>query len=332
MKTKVALLCGGISSEDYLSRRSCGLIYSELGSDKFDIYVLDWHQDGSVIETKRNTINQPIRTHKDIVCCFADFRGDIVVNLLHGEKENCGEIQGLLELAGIPYTGNDITSSVVGMNKILTKRCFETLGIRTAADFLFQPRWEEDKERLLSEFKDTPLEFPLMLKPVKGGSSFGIQLANNENELIEFISTQHDGSPYFFEEFIEGDDYSIGVFATHTSTDPIVLPTAFINYQGDFFDASIKYDDTYRVDFPTDIDPDLVQLMRDAAVKTHQHIGFNGFSRCDFIIKDDEVYALEVNTHPGMSSFSIVPNMVKHANLSLGSLFEQMIEESLSAA
>ena len=330
MKTTLALLCGGISPEDYLSRRSCQALYDEFDKNKFEIFVLDWQKDGTVVESKINAPGKINTTHKSILHCFISFHGDVVVNLIHGEMENCGEVQGLLELAHIPYTGNGLSSSVVGMIKTLTKRCFREIGIKTPSDFLFQPRRRKDWGRLLTDFRHFALQYPLILKPVKGGSSIGIQLVHNEKALLDFLETKYNGTPYVFEEFIQGDEYSVGIFATYSCPSPIVLPIARINYEGDFFDASIKYDDTYHVEFPTDINPNLVEALQDAALRTHKSIGFSGFSRCDFIVRGDEFFALEVNTHPGMGAHSIIPNMVKHAQLSLGSLFELKIEEALN--
>lgn len=329
MKTKLALLCGGISSEDYLSRRSCQVMYQELHGAHFDIFILDWQKDGTVVESNINSPDTIKTIHPGILHCFADFSGDVVINLIHGEKENCGEIQGLLELAHIPYTGNGLSASVVGMIKILTKRCFLEIGVKTPAGFLYQPRRKEDRQRLLNEFHHTALSYPLILKPVKGGSSVGIHLVHNEDELFDFIDKKHDRTPYIFEEFIQGTEYSVGIFTTHARHSPIILPTARIDHGGIFFDAQIKYEDTYKVVFPADIPRIPAEGMRQAAFHAHQIIGLSGFSRCDFIVRGDEYFALEVNTHPGMSAYSIVPNMVKQAQLSLGPLFEEMIEEAL---
>jgi D-alanine-D-alanine ligase len=330
MKTTLALLCGGISSEDYLSRRSCQLLCTEIDTDKFDIFVLDWQLDGTVLESNINDPATLSQSHKSILHCFTDFSGDVVVNLLHGEKENCGEIQGLFELAKIPHTGNNLTSSTIGMNKSLTKLCFRTLGIPCPSEFLFQPKREEDKPLLLADFHKKALQFPLILKPAKGGSSVGIELVQNEEELLDFIESRYNGTPYLFEEFIQGNDHCVGVFSTTSRPSPILLPIARISYNGAFFDATIKHADTYQVDFPTDIKRSLAYAMQEAAIKTHNYIGFNGFSRCDFIVRGDEFFALEVNTHPGMSAFSIVPNMVKHTQLSLGAFFEEMVEDALN--
>ncbi len=329
MKTTLAFLCGGITAEDYLSRRSCQLLFAEIDTNKFDIFILDWQQDGTVLESQINQTETIARTHKSILHCFSDFHGDVVVNLLHGEKENCGAIQGLLDLAQIPHTGNDLSSSTIGMNKALTKTCFRELAIPCPRDFLFHPKWKEDQAWLLTEFHKRALQFPLILKPAKGGSSIGIQLVQNEAELMTFIETNYNGTPYIFEEFIQGDDYCVGVFATASSPSPVLLPIACIHYNGLFFDAAIKRDDTYRVEFPTTIDKNLAYAMQEAAIKMHNYIGFNAFSRCDFIVKGGDFFALEVNTHPGMSAYSIIPNMVTRAQLSLGDFFEEMIGEAL---
>ncbi len=329
MKIKVALLCGGISLEDYLSRRSCQVLYQALDTRQFALFILDWQQDGSVLESELNAPEVIKTIHPSIVHCFANFCGDVVVNLIHGEKENCGELQGLLELAHIPYTGNGLSSSVVGMIKTLTKRCFIELGIKTPASFLFQPQRKEDRQRLLDELRRTAMPYPLILKPVKGGSSIGICLVNNENELFEFVEKMPGSRPYLIEEFINGTEYSVGVFAIKSSPEPIVFPIARIDHEGEFFDAKIKFEDTYQVVFPKDVDKIPAAGMYQAAIRIHKAIGFNGFSRCDFIVKGDDFFALEVNTHPGMSAFSIVPNMIKEARLCLGDFFVQMIREAL---
>ncbi len=330
MKTTLALLCGGISSEDYLSRRSCRLLQDELDRDRYDIFVLDWQLDGTVLESEVNAPDNHLKTHPSLVHCFTNFHGDIVVNLTHGEKENCGQLQGLLDLAGIPYTGNDLTSSVIGMNKVLTKYCFRMLGIHCPGDFVFYPEGREDWEKtLLTNIKNAALQFPLIVKPVKGGSSEGMHLVRSEKELDTFLASHYDGTPYIFEEFIQGDDYCVGIFTTRRSPAPVILPVAHIRYAGDFFDASIKYGGAYSVDFPGELDHDLAEGMRAAALKTHEFLGFSGFSRCDFIIRENDFFALEVNTHPGMSTYSILPNMIRHSEFALGSLYDEMIEDAL---
>ncbi len=329
MKKILAILCGGLSEEAYLSRRSGELICSELNTGTYELFILDWQQDGTVIESQCNKPTLTARTHKSILHCFADFTGDGVINLLHAETENCGQIQGLLELADIPCTGNGLTPSVIGMDKILTKHCFRDLGIPTPGELHFQTGGKESFEAIITKLESTSLHYPLMAKPVKGGSSIGIHHIPDKDALMQCLGTLPE-VPYFLEQFISGADYGVGVFATHSHPDPVILPIARIDFQGTFFDASIKYDDTYRVTFPTDTSPKLAAAMRKAALEVHQFIGFNGFSRCDFIVRDDDFFGLEVNTHPGMSSYSIIPNMVQHAGLSLGSFFTQMIDDLLN--
>lgn len=329
MKKKIALLVGGISSEAYLSRRSCEVLLAELDRDKFDIFVLDWQKDGALVESEVNSPDRARVIHRSILDCFARFRGDAVVNLTHGEKENSGQLQGLFELAGIPFTGNDLESSVIGMDKILTKQCFRVLGVSCLPEMFLQPGLAGNPASLLEGVRGCGLRFPLICKPVKGGSSEGIALVRSGEELLAFLATGYGSEPYMLEEFIRGYDYSVGVFALKSGPEPILFPTARIAYTGDFFDAAIKYDDTYRVEFPADIAPELDQSMRRAALRIHESFGFNGFSRTDFIVRGEEYFALEVNTHPGMSSFSIVPNMVKQTEYTLGGLFEKMIEQAL---
>ena len=120
------------------------------------------------------------------------------------------------------------------MNKILTKRCFRNLGINTPPEFLFQPKRQDDWKKLLVDLDNIALQYPLILKPVKGGSSAGIQLARNRDDVTDFLENTYDGTPYFFEEFVQGEEYCVGIFATRSSTSPIVLPLARINHEGEW--------------------------------------------------------------------------------------------------
>ena len=329
MKTTLALLCGGLSTEDYLSRRSCQFLYPQFTADRYDLFILDWQRDGTVVESQVNEPGKIKTVHPDIISCFAEFIGDIVVNLTHGGVENSGQLQGLLDLARIPYTGNGVTASAIGMNKILTKFFFRELRIPCSADFLFCPDQEQDFTHALEKLQESGLNYPLILKPLKGGSSEGICLIRNKTELQKFLDTEYDDTPYVFEEFLQGEDYCVGVFSTRSEKEPFVLPVARIRYDGHFFDAQIKQAGTYTVEFPENIDKTLIDSMCKHALQAHKTIGLQGFSRTDFILRNSEFFAIEINTHPGMSEYSILPKMLQKVNLSIQTFYEKMVEIEL---
>lgn len=332
-KITVALLTGGISSEDYLSRRSCTTLCASLAKDRYDFYVLDWKKDGRVYRSKLNRPQEGDRKYRNILSCFGDFTGDVLFNTLHGEQENCGRIQGLLELAKIPYTGNGLCPSVLGMDKEKTKICFQHLDIPTPRSLQLPPVAEvENWQKLQIYFEEKQFRYPLILKPVKGGSSDGIRLIETETDLRaahDFLTTRERKQPSFIEEFIQGQDLSVGLFQLGPSQPACTFPVARIDYAETFFDKNVKYEKRYTVSFPSDLVQPLVDEMKEAALAIHQCLGLEGFSRTDFILSPMGIYALEVNTHPGMSRSSIMPQMVREGGFTLKFFVERMIEYAM---
>ena len=336
-KITVALLTGGISSEDYLSRRSCTTVYRELDNSRYDLFILDWQKQGRVEQSAINNPEQLTKTHKSIVSCFADFNGDVVFNTLHGELENSGQIQGLLELAKIPITGNGLAASVLGMDKQKCKDCFASLAVPTPRGIqLPQPDVPLTVKELQGLFNKAGMQLPLILKPVSGGSSDGILLIRDESALaasLEQINQDNQQRPFLIEEFHRGRELSVGIFCfpgqINCSQRFTMLPVAEIVYDGDFFDKKVKHEEKYQLSFPADLSEDLLDRLEKTALAIHCYFGLQGFSRTDFILTDNELYTLEVNTHPGMGCSSIIPGMVEQAGLSLGNFYGQMIDYAL---
>ena len=331
-KVVLALLTGGISSEDYLSRRSCDTFCQVLDKERYDFYLLDWKKNGEIVESELNQPTKIARTHRDIISCFTDFRGDVVVNTLHGERENCGQIQGLLELAQIPYTGNRLSPSSIGMDKEKTKLCFQSLGINTPRA-LSLPLSLKKIEAFLELLNQAKLRYPLICKPVRGGSSDGIFLIRDASEVAtayELICQKEPSQAYFIEEFVEGSELSVALFNLGSDYPVYTFPVSRIDYNGTFFNKQVKYEEGYQVRFPHYIKPRIEQEMKNAALQIHRYLGLEGFSRTDFILGSNGFFALEVNTHPGMSSSSIVPKMVNEEGHSLTFFLDQMIEHALT--
>ena len=331
----VGILMGGPSSEDYLSRRSAEVVFNAILGPKYNLVVLDWLRDGRVNQFLLNSFTEAERFHKSLVDCLKELSVDIIFNATHGEYENSGQLQGLFNILRIPFTGNGLQSSVIGMDKILSKKFFQSLGINTPRYVVCEQvrlRQEdtligEEDPRLLRE-----LEYPLIVKPAKGGSSVDMAVVRTETELRDQVLHLYESrgrSVVFAEEFKEGHDSSVCVFGSTSRGDLRVLPAARILYEGEFFDARIKFEDSYRVSFDHTLPPGTAAELEKSAVLIHRCLRFEGFSRTDFIVTENEVYALEVNTHPGLSPCSIVPNMLKHAGVSLSEAVDRLIEWGL---
>jgi D-alanine-D-alanine ligase len=324
----VAILTGGPSAEDYLSRRSAKVVFKAFDHSRYDLVILDWQKTGSVTQYRLNSFDEPERTYPTLLHCLTEIKVDVVFNATHGEIENAGRLQGLLNMARLPYTGNGLQSSVIGMDKILSKKVFQSLGIDTPPYVVFQKCGGRDACAASNAAALQSLRFPLIVKPAQGGSSVDIAVVRSKKELYDYVDLLFNDrrrQTVFAEEFISGLDFSVGVLGSAFQGELTPLPVSQIKHEAPFFDADVKYQDTYRVVFDLDIAPELSRQMEDIAVSVHRHFQFEGLSRTDFVVAGDRITTLEVNTHPGLSEYSIVPNMLRRAEIPLSDVLDRLV-------
>jgi D-alanine-D-alanine ligase len=318
----VALLTGGPSSEDYLSRRSAEVVHKALHEQGFQTFILDWQKDGSVLR-KNSPEGIITQSWRNIAACFSGLIVDVVFNALHGEMENAGQLQGFFEILDIPITGNGLRSSVIGHDKLLTKDIFRELEVPCPKDIWLGFLHSYSQENALKKIYQSGLDFPLILKATHGGSSESIELVKSKEDLamtIEQWSLKHElqDKGLFLEEYIHGEEYCVGVFGNWQQRDSLkILPVSKVDYKGEIFDKNTKYEDTYKVSCNEYLDKSVSDKMSSYALRIHNYLRFMGFSRMDFRLKGDIAYALEVNTHPGLSPFSIIPHMISCSEISL---------------
>ncbi|MBI9097574.1 MAG: ATP-grasp domain-containing protein [Spirochaetaceae bacterium] len=331
----VTILSGGLSSEDYLSRRSCRVVYDSLIDSPFNLEILDWHKNGTV-----EKLSEPggvvLFRWPSLQKCFEQYNGDVVFNCLHGENESAGQIQGFFTILGIPYTGNGLASSVIGMDKMISKDIFRRLEILTPMDFLLGHVYSIIPQDALDDIKMNGLHYPFLIKATHGGSSEGIALIKKAEDFSRVLEewSLNDSlkeCSIFAEEFIDGEEYCIGIFGHGNQGSLITLPIAKIIFPGKIFGKDTKFNNEYSIETGLKLPEPIVTDMEKAAKDVHRDLHFCGFSRMDFIVDgNSRVYALEVNTHPGMSRHSIITGMIKHSkDFSLKEAFIQMINWSI---
>lgn len=327
---KVAVLTGGISSEDYLSRRSGELILEHANSERYVCSLLNWDLAGWVDEYAPGDPTTIIQRHESILAAFVlPGRFDIVLNALHGELECEGQLQGLLELAKQPYTGNGRRSSMIGMNKILSKKIFREAGFLTA-DWICFNHVDGLGNTAKIRHENADFHYPVVVKAATGGSSNSLLLANNGDEMHAAINRLlADYDEVYIEPFLEGLEYTVAVFGAPDGEPLIALPVAHIRYEGEFFDAVIKKDNQYEVVIPCGLPEEVQEQLKNIAKSVHQLFHFHAFSRVDFRFSEGKPYLLEVNTHPGFGESSIVPHMFKAAGISWETAIEWIIEGGL---
>ena len=247
-------------------------------------------------------------------------------NALHGTPGEDGSVQGMLDLMGIPYTHSGLETSAVAIDKQLTKAVLEPHGIP-------MPPGKVVESATL--YEGDPLARPYVLKPVNEGSSVGVAIVTEEGNYGHPISAKAKGPWQDFdrllaEEFIEGRELTVAVLA-----DEALCVTELKPVQG-FYDYDAKYTDGLTVHVcPAKVPDDVAQRMMDIALESHRILGCKGTSRSDFRWDEerglDGLFLLEVNTQPGMTPLSLVPEQAKQMGISYGELVEKIIAEALGA-
>ena len=251
-------------------------------------------------------------------------RPDVVFNALHGTPGEDGTVQGLMDLMGIPYTHSGLTTSVIAIDKELTKQQLVPNGVRMPTGQVVE------SERL---YEGDPMARPYVLKPVNEGSSVGVAIVTNEGNYGNPISRETPGPWREFqrllaEPFIKGRELTVAVLGQEA------LAVTELRPQTGFYDYEAKYTDgrTEHV-CPADIPDPVRDAAMEMALKAHRLLGCKGTSRSDFRWDDEQgeegLYLLEVNTQPGMTPLSLVPEQAKYRGMSYAELVQRIVDEAL---
>ena len=255
---------------------------------------------------------------------LAGARPDVVFNALHGTPGEDGTVQGLLDLMQIPYTHSGLESSVIAIDKELTKMVLVPHGIRMPAGKMVKSE---------SLYAADPMPRPYVVKPVNEGSSVGVAIVTDEGNTGNPIGRDVEGPWHHFEKllaepFIKGRELTVAVLNDEALAVTELKPVA------GFYDYDAKYTDGLTVHVcPADVPEDIARAMMDMAAKAHRLLGCKGASRSDFRwddeVGEDGIYLLEINTQPGMTPLSLVPEQAKYRGIGYGELVERLIAEAL---
>lgn len=353
-KLNVCVLFGGISPEHEVSLRSAEAILNNMDPEKYNIFPVGITKEGKWIlyggkdysavadgswihnENNRNATISPIRGQG-----LLSFEGDCVVRemidvvfpALHGENGEDGAVQGLLQLAGIPYVGPHVSASAVAMDKTLTKLVMDNAGIPQAA-------WKLVRNSELAQRMDTVLDeverrfaYPVFVKPAGTGSSVGVSKAR-DREMLR-IALEHAGKfdeKILVEEFIDGKEVEVAVLGNNS---PAASVCGEIDSGADFYDYDAKYvTDTSVAFIPARISEDVAEQVRDYAVRAYNAIGCQGLSRVDFFVThgDNRIVFNEINTLPGFTSISMYPKLFVASGMSFMELVDKLLLLALEAS
>ncbi len=341
-KQKVALIFGGVSTEHEVSIVSARSVAAALDRDRFDpVYVgIDkqghWFLGPGAFDVlKGKTSNDVSRV---VVSTDPDQRGflsldggdlirvDAVFPVLHGPRGEDGTIQGLFDLAGIPYVGCDTMASAIAMDKDMTKRVFAQWGIPVVkGTCVTKWMWQTDRDDVLTEISDT-LTLPLFIKPATMGSSIGITKATDLDEIIQGIETALDFSPKVVVENAVENALEIEVAVLGNNEPRASIPGQVIP-SNVFYDFDAKYvDGKTELIIPARIGKALSDDIQFTAVDAFVAIGGTGMARVDFLVGQDAYYVNEINTIPGFTSISMFPKLWEASGIPYSQLITTLIE------
>lgn len=327
MKSRIAFITGGYSGEAEVSYVTAITIEKNIDTEKFDYYRIDmtregWfyvNKDGEKTEVDKN--NFTIREKGKVIKFDAALIG------IHGTPGEDGKLQGYLDMLEIPYTSCNAAVSALTFNKRYTVAVAAFAGI-TVSESVLMFKDERTNHEKLTEIKK--LRFPVFVKPNNGGSSIGMSKVNKKDDLEAALDKAlKEDDQILIEQAITGREFSIGVYKTKGNI--IALPVTEIIPKNEFFDFEAKYKGASTEVTPAEIDNILKVLIQNTAIKIYKTFNCNGIIRIDFIYNADDrkLYMLEINTVPGQTEASIVPQGIMAAGGNLKDFYTGLIEECL---
>lgn len=302
---KIYILAGGNSYEREVSLSSAEEIFKHLDKNKYDAEIL---------EIPNNHSNKWIET-------LLNSPPDIVLSALHGGIGEGGQVQGLLECMGIPYIGSKVMSSSICLNKHLSKNIMRFNNIPVLDDVLIKTL----NDLVTYENIIYDMEYPLVVKPNMGGSSVGVSIVNDFDELKNAVNEIFKLKDYaLIEKYIKGNEIACGMIEKDDHIE--ILPVLDIETNRDFYDYSAKYvDEDTGIKFS--LLPEFQQSMiREIARKVFITLNCEGYGRVDMIVYDEQIVVLEMNTLPGLTSHSLVPKSVQGKGRSFSQFLDEIIE------
>ncbi|MEC4117397.1 MULTISPECIES: D-alanine--D-alanine ligase [Myroides] len=322
----VAIIMGGYSSEYKISLVSGKVVFDNLDRNKYIPYAIHILKDKWVYVDENNAEFPIDKNDFSVQYNGNKISFDVVFNAIHGTPGEDGLMQAYFNLIGMPHTSCDYYQAALTMNKRDMLSVVKPYGIKTAISYYLNEGDVIDTEAIIQR-----VGLPCFVKPNRSGSSFGISKAKNTEELLQAIETAYkEDNEIIIESFLNGTEVSVGVI--NYQGEIIVLPITEIVSENDFFDYEAKYLGKSQEITPARIDEATKAKIEDIASRIYKILKMEGFSRSEFIIVDGVPFLLEMNTVPGLTNESILPQQAKQANISLSDLFGNAIVLALQKA
>ena len=323
MQKNIAIVMGGYSSEVEISLKSGEVVFNSLDANKYALYkVYILKEKWVVIHNKKEY--QIIKDDFSVIINEEHIQFDCVFNAIHGDPGENGVLIAYFDLIGMNHTSAPFYQMALAFNKRDTLSVVKEYGIPTATSFYMHQRDEIVTDKIIKK-----VGLPCFVKPNRAGSSFGISKVYEEENLKAAIEKAcQEDEEILIESFLDGTEVSVGVIEYQGKL--TVLPITEIVSENDFFDYEAKYEGKSQEITPARISAAEKEKVVSLATKVYQVLNMKGFSRSEFIIVDGAPYFLEINTVPGMTKESLLPQQAKEASISLTDLFDNAIQMALN--
>ncbi|MFP4845380.1 D-alanine--D-alanine ligase [Winogradskyella sp. PE311] len=323
MKKNIAIIMGGYSSEYKISLKSGNVVYNNLDKEKYNAYRIHIFKDKWVFVNDMEEEFSLDKNDFSVLVNETKINFDCVFNAIHGAPGEDGYMQAYFELLDIPQTSCSMYQAALTFNKRDLLATLKPHGIKTAESYYLNLGDTIDEDTIVAR-----VGLPCFVKANKAGSSFGISKVYKKEDLKAAIDNSfNEDDEIIIEQYLDGVEVSVGVISYKGET--TVLPITEIVSENDFFDYAAKYEGKSQEITPARISKDYEQKTRKLAKQIYDILGMKGFSRSEFIFKNDEPYLLEVNTVPGLTNESILPQQAAEAGISMEALFDNAIKEAL---
>ncbi len=326
MKPRIAFVTGGYSGEAEISYKSAFTFEKNIDKEKYELYKIDITVNGWFYEQASGERTEVNKNDFSIMIAEEPITFDAVLIGIHGTPGEDGKLQGYFDMLHIPYTSCDCATSAITFNKRYTIAIAGASGINVSNSVLLFKKDYQSPDELVKNLK-----FPVFVKPNNGGSSIGMSKVNAPSEELGLAISKafKEDDQVLVEEFIDGREFTIGVFKAVGEI--IALPVTEIFSKNAFFDFEAKYHGASSEVTPAQINEELKQLIQNEAIKAYTIFNCCGVIRVDFIFNEEQkkLYMLEINTVPGQSEASIVPQQLKIYGWTLKEFYTVLIEECL---
>jgi len=300
MKKKVLVLCGGISKERLISLETGKEVAKELKKNKYRVATYE--------------------PDNDLIKNIKSYKPDVIFNALHGQFGEDGYIQTILETQKVPYTHSGVISSSIAMDKEISKKIFIQNKILTPKYIKFI--YGKNEKSIIKKIENK-LKFPVVIKPINEGSSVNIYICNKKN-ILKNLKILSPYKEILIEKFIAGREIQVAIM------DKKKLGTIELKPKRKFYDYQAKYNPKAKTEhiIPVDLNKKNLKKITDIALKAHKAIGCRGVTRSDFKFYKGKFYLLEINTQPGMTKLSLVPEIARFLDISFIQLIEWILKDA----